>query len=81
MNTITRTTQMTILPEGEPIFAESAIKLTIRDDAAGEFLEVATLGDDCEAGTILIDPREWPQLREAIDAMMAEITKHERRTE
>jgi len=69
---------MTIVPEREPIFAESAIKLTIRDDAAGEFLEVASLGDECEAGTILIDPAEWPQLRDAINAMMAEIAKHER---
>ena len=68
---------MTLLPESEPIFAESAIKLTIRDDAAGEFLEVATLGEECEAGTILIEPAEWPQLREAIDSMMAEIAKHE----
>lgn len=81
MKTITRTTQMTLLPECEPIFAESAIVLTIDDEAAGEYLKVATLRGESEAGTILIDPAEWPQLRDAIDAMMAEITKHERRTE
>ena len=75
MKTITRTTQMTILPEGDAIFSESAITLTIEDQAAGEYLKVCT-GKD--SGTILIDPAEWPQLREAIDAMLAEIANHER---
>ena len=75
MKTITRTTQMTLLPECEPIFAESAITLTIEDEAAGEYLKVCTASD---SGAILIDPAEWPQLRDAIDAMMAEIAKHER---
>lgn len=81
MNTITRTTQMTLLPEGEPIFSEQAIVLTIDDEAAGEFLKISQHDDQAKPGEIRIDPREWPQLREAIDAMMAEITKHERRTE
>jgi len=76
MKTITRTTQITLLPECEPIFAESAITLTIQDQAAGEYLKVCT-GKDSDA--ILIDPAEWPQLREAIDSMMAEIAKHERK--
>ena len=67
---------MTILPEGVPIFSERAVTLTIRDEAAGEYLKIATARD---AGEVLIDPAEWPDLRTAIDAMMAEIEKHERK--
>jgi len=32
----TRTTQLTVAPEGEPIFSERAYTVTIDDEAAGE---------------------------------------------
>lgn len=64
-----RTTQLTVTPEGEPIFSERAYTVTIDDEAAGEFVVVHAL--DESAGKIAIDTTDWPALREAIDQMVS----------
>lgn len=69
---IERITQITIAPEGEPIFSERAFVVQIEDDAGGEFLSVSCLDEQCKGGEIRIDPEEWPVLREAIDRMAKE---------
>lgn len=66
---ITRPTQWTILPEGEAIFHERATVITVEDEAAGEFLKVHQHHVN-DGGTILIDPDEWPILKQAIDNAM-----------
>lgn len=68
-----RTTAMVVAPEGEPLFSELATRVTIVDDAAGEFVEVAQDGRDGSdySGKIGINPEEWPMLREAIDMAVA----------
>jgi hypothetical protein len=68
MNT-TRTTSITVLPDGEPIYSEMATKITIVDEGAGEFIEVSQPGSDDEA--ISFSPSEWPELRAAIDSMIS----------
>ena len=68
----TRTTQLTIAPEGEPIFSERAFTVTIDDEAGGEFVLVRSNMEALPAGTISIDPSEWPALREAIDRLIGE---------
>lgn len=65
-----RTTQLTVAPEGEPIFSERAYTVTIDDQAAGEYVVVHSMDDD--AGKITIDPAAWPALRDAIEAMVKE---------
>ena len=65
-----RTTQLTVAPEGEPIFSESAYTVTIDDEAAGEFVVVHELDED--GGRVKLDPQNWPVLRDAIDRMVAE---------
>ena len=65
-----RTTQLTITPEGEPIFCERAYTVTIDDQAAGEYVVVHSLGEDGDK--IEIDPQDWPALREAIDQLIGE---------
>jgi hypothetical protein len=65
-----RITQITVVPDGEPIFSERAVTISIRDEAAGEFVVVKQLTDDPQE--IAIDPEEWPALREAIDEMIKE---------
>ena len=66
----TRTTQLTVAPEGEPIFSERAYTVSIDDEAAGEFVVVHAL--DEAGGKIAIDPTDWPALREAIDTLIKE---------
>jgi len=64
----TRTTQLTVAPEGEPIFSERAYQVTIDDEAAGEFVVVHAL--DEAGGKIAIDPADWDELRGAIDTLI-----------
>lgn len=76
---IVRTTRLSVLPKGEPIFSERCTHITIDDEAAGEYLAVEQQSEsgDVKPQVILLDPSEWPVLRGAIDQMMEEITKHE----
>lgn len=70
----TRTTKLTVLFKGEPLFHESATEIEIVDEAAGEYLEVKQCSDSHE-GKIKIDPYEWPALKAAIDRMIKECRK------
>jgi len=70
-NYITRTTQVVVLPEDQPVFSELATTVTIVDEGAGEFVEVVQSGR-IDLGKIAINPNEWPALREAIDMMIAQ---------
>ena len=72
---IARITQVTIAPEGEPIFSEMATDICIEDDAAGEYLVLrqSTRND----GTIAINPEEWDAIKRTIDNMLAEMKAHE----
>jgi hypothetical protein len=72
----TRITQMTITPEGEPIFSERATQISIDDEADGEYIVIkqpTRSGDG-----ISIAPEEWPIVRAAIDNMFAEIAEYEK---
>jgi hypothetical protein len=66
---IIRETQLTVLPDGEPIFSELATSVRIEDEAAGEFVVVSQEGTP-GYGKIAIDRSDWPVLREAIDRMI-----------
>jgi hypothetical protein len=67
---MTITTQLTVLPEGEPIYSPKATVITIEDEAAGEYVKIEQRPDDREAGAIYINPDEWPELRDAINQMI-----------
>lgn len=79
-NYISRTTQVVVLPEGQPVFSEMATTVTIVDEAAGEFVEVVQSGR-IDLGKISINPNEWPALREAIDMMIAQCQREKAREE
>jgi hypothetical protein len=70
----TRTTKITVLPKGEPLYHEGATEIAIVDEAAGEYLEVSQCSDSHE-GKIKIDIYEWPALKAAIDKMIKECRK------
>lgn len=67
-----RMTQLTLAPEGEPIFSEQAFVIQIEDDAGGEYLSVQSNDEQCTNGQIRLSPEEWPALRDAIDRMVKE---------
>ena len=71
MTHITRVTQITVLPEGEPTYSERATIVEIEDDAGGEFV-IVDQSSGGDYGKVAIDPDEWPTLRAAIDRMVAE---------
>lgn len=75
---ITRVTRVSILPPNAPLFSEQCTHLTIRDDAAGEYLEICQQSEQQSGNpqTFLIEPAEWPVLKVAIDRMIDEITTH-----
>lgn len=74
-----RITEMTILPEGEPLYSEQATRVSIGDEVSGEFVKVSQ-GIDVSggSGSITIDPPEWETLRGVIDFMVAECRAEEK---
>lgn len=70
---IERTTRIVVLPPGEPLFSELATEIEIQDEAGGEFVVVRQCRDTADkAGEIKVDPEEWPELRAAVDRMVAQ---------
>jgi hypothetical protein len=63
-----RVTQITIVPEGEPIFCEYGHTVRIEDEAAGEFIVIEDHNQ--EYGRIGFNPEDWPALRRAINRMV-----------
>lgn len=73
---VSRPTKWIVIREGQPIFAENAIEVSIEDEAAGEFvvIEQDMNGKD---NKIAIDPSEWPMLRNVIDRAFRDINRDE----
>lgn len=81
MNYQTRITRLTIAPQGEPTFSESATHLEIDDEAAGEYVLIKQQLENVDGDTnqtIFIEPDMWPAFRDAIDTLMAEIAKNDK---
>ncbi len=72
----TRITQLTVLPEGEPIFSEQATHIRIIDEAAGEFVEIEQMNDQ-EGKKLWIEPYDWTHIKKAVDKLFAEIKNNE----
>ena len=71
-----RYTQITVAPEGDPIFSEQATHISIEDEACGEYVRVTQYGAKAKY-EININPEEWPILRDAIDTMIAACRKED----
>lgn len=71
----TRTLSVIVLPDNARIFDEKATVISIEDEAAGEYVKVHQCHDATEDGTILIDPNEWPAIRDAIERMIGQCRK------
>lgn len=79
MKYITRTTKMTILPEGDPIFSELATHIEVAQEAVGDsFLKITQDSDDpVYEGSVCIDCDNWPAIKSTIETMLEDIIKHE----
>lgn len=67
-----------LYPDGDSTLSEQGTHIEIDDEGAGGFVRVSqpySPGDKTD-GEIAIDPGEWPALREAIDAAIAEASKN-----
>lgn len=67
-----RVTAMTVNKKGEPIFSDYATKVEITDEAVGEFVIVSQAGREEGGGGVAIASNEWPELRAAIDQLLAD---------
>lgn len=70
-----RTTRLTVMPDEEPIFSETAIHIEIEDDGAGEYLRITeqSEGPDSKDQSIIVTPEEWPHLCQAVETLFKEI--------
>jgi len=73
---MTRTTQLIVLPEDEPIYSEMATIITIEDEAGGEYLKVEQVASREGIGAIIISPEDWPEIKAAIDRMIGELREN-----
>lgn len=73
-NVISRPTKWIVLREGQPIFAEAAIEVSIEDEAAGEFI-VMEQEVNGVINKIAIDPSEWLTLRKVLGQAFREINR------
>jgi len=62
-----RLAALIVMPERDRLFDETATRVSIEDEAGGEFIVI-----EQEAGKIRIDPGEWAKIREAVDRMVGE---------
>jgi hypothetical protein len=65
-----RTTKLVVAPRGDQVYSEMATSVEVKDEARGEFVMVTQSGRT-DGGQIAISPDEWPELRNAIDRMIA----------
>lgn len=58
--------------ELHPIFGETALKIRIEDEGGGMFIVL-----EQEIGKVMVDPDEWPHVRNAVERLLDEIKAHE----
>lgn len=75
---IARTTRLTVLPEGEPLYSERATNISIEDEAGGEFIVIGQTGgkNDTDSHEIRIDPEEWLLIEKSVKKLLAEIERN-----
>lgn len=66
---LSRVLAMIVHKPDESIFSESATRVEIDDEGAGEFVRVRQDRDD-GSQSVTIDVGEWPVLRKVIDEMV-----------
>jgi len=66
---ISHITEITIIPEGEPIFSEEGYVISIRDEAAGPFIVIHDNSDN-QQPRLGVDLEVWPQIKDAANKLI-----------
>jgi hypothetical protein len=68
-----RVVEIAVMQKGQPLFSELTTRISLDDEAAGEFVKVMQEGGHTDiAKWIAIEPSEWPTLRDAIEYMVGQ---------
>ena len=67
------TTAYTVLPKGAELFDELATKISMDDEGGGAYIVLEQCGDSQRMGQVRITMDEWPAVRDAVEAMQANI--------
>lgn len=67
------TTAYTVLPKGAELFDELATTVRMDDEGGGAFVVLEQTHDHSKKGQVRLDMREWPAVRDAVEAMQANI--------
>ena len=65
-----RIASLVVCRKGKQLFDEGTTKISLEDDAAGEYIVLQQFADSLENGQMKLDPDEWPVVRKAIDRMV-----------
>lgn len=68
----TRPVAWTVGPSDEPTFSEQMTRIEIEDQAGGEYVVVSQCTTEHGEQRIALGAEEWPAIRSAIDAALAE---------
>ena len=71
-NLTTKTKTLIILPEGEPVFHERAIEVSVDDEAAGPYITLQVFHPEAENGKVELDPADWPRIKAAVERLINE---------
>lgn len=75
-----RLVEIAVAPVGQPLFSELTTRISIDDEAGGEFVRVTQEGGHTNISKcIAIDQEEWPVLRDAIEYMIGECRSEKER--
>jgi hypothetical protein len=72
-----RMTRLSVLPTKHPLYSERCTHISVIDEGAGEYLEIEQQTEDAGMQKIMIDPREWTAIKEAVEILLADIKCHE----
>lgn len=67
-----RTARLSIVKDDGDLFSETTTHVEIDDEAAGEFVKITQQFDGGTNQVTVIEPAEWPALRDAIEQMIKE---------
>lgn len=64
---VQRTTGIAVMQTGDSPFNETATRIRVTDDGAGEYVVI-----EQDEGSVKVAPEDWPTIRDAVDRLIAE---------
>lgn len=70
MKYVSRVTQVTVQPEGKPLYDATSTIIDIDDEGGVEFVEITQYPEDKDEQSIRVAPEDWPMIRKAVDDLI-----------